>query len=101
MRGFGAAAVCASAVAAGTMASRKGSATLAPRLRSTWRRERCFLVMNMAVPPGSSSVVERQAVAALRGQGLHLESGALHDALHDAVEAVVIRRRLLHDAAYR
>ena len=47
-RGFGLAAVCASAVAAGIMASRNGSASVAPAPRRTVRREMCFLVINMS-----------------------------------------------------
>src|SRR6266568_1744867 len=46
-RGFGLAAVCANAVAAGTMASRNGSASAAPAPRRTVRRGMCFLVINM------------------------------------------------------
>ena len=48
VRGFGAAAVFASAVAAGIIASSSGNATAAPTPCSTVRRERCFRVMNMA-----------------------------------------------------
>ena len=45
--GFGLAAVCASAVAAGTIASSNGSASAAPAPRRTVRREIFFLVMNI------------------------------------------------------
>ena len=45
--GVGAAAVCASAVRAGIIASSKGSAMVAPMPRSTVRRDRCFLVTNI------------------------------------------------------
>ena len=47
--GFGLAAVCASAVAAGTMESRNGSARVAPIPRSTVRRDMCFFVIIMVV----------------------------------------------------
>src|SRR5688572_17380168 len=46
-RGFGRAAVCARAVAAGTMASRSGRASVTPAPRSTVRRDRYLLVRNM------------------------------------------------------
>jgi len=46
---FRTAAVFRWAVAAGTIASRNGNATVAPSPRRTVRRERCFLVMNMPV----------------------------------------------------
>jgi len=45
--GFGDAAVWASAVAAGIIASSKGSASAAPLPRRIVRREMCFLVINM------------------------------------------------------
>src|SRR5687768_14437458 len=47
MRIFGVAAVCARAVAAGTMASRSGRASVTPAPRSTVRRDRYLLVRNM------------------------------------------------------
>src|SRR5215510_2944046 len=47
MRSFGAPAVCASAVAAGIIASSSGSASVTPAPLSTVRRERCFFVRNM------------------------------------------------------
>src|ERR1700730_4973104 len=46
-RGFGLPAVCANAVAAGTIASSSGSASAAPAPRRTVRREMCFLVINI------------------------------------------------------
>jgi len=49
MRGLPAAAVFASAMPAGIIASSSGSETLAPMPRRTVRRERCFLVMNIAL----------------------------------------------------
>src|SRR5580698_943982 len=50
--GLGAAAVLASAVAAGIMASSSGRPTLTPKPRRTLRRLRNFLVMNMIAPYG-------------------------------------------------
>ena len=47
-RRTGAAAVRLSAVSAGTMLSSSGNASVAPRPRSTVRRDRCTLLMNMA-----------------------------------------------------
>src|SRR5436309_14616333 len=55
-RGFGFAAVCASAVAAGTIASRSGNASVAPAPRRIVRREMCFLDMNMVVSSNVSLV---------------------------------------------
>src|SRR4029453_4122336 len=48
MRGFGFAAVWASTVHAGTIASRNGRPTATPAPRRKVRRERCFLVRNMS-----------------------------------------------------
>ena len=48
--GLAGAAVLASAVAAGIMASSKGRPTLTPSPRRTVRRVRCFFVMNMFCP---------------------------------------------------
>src|ERR1051326_9027893 len=50
------AAVWASAVRAGIIASSSGSASAVPIPRSTVRRERCFLVMNMDSAPGNDSI---------------------------------------------
>ena len=52
-RVFGVAAVCASAVPAGTIDSSSGSASVTPAPRRNVRRERCFFVMNVTarVPP--------------------------------------------------
>jgi hypothetical protein len=47
--GFGLAAVWASAVQAGIIASNKGRPTVTPAPRRNVRRERCFFVMNMTV----------------------------------------------------
>src|SRR5690348_5084450 len=102
----GAAAVAASAVPAGIMASKIGSAIDAPTPRSTVRRERCFLVMNTLelLRPLSVAVCGlrglqiRRAVAGCR-YALRRELRALDDAEHDRVEAILIAVRLAHDGA--
>ena len=48
------AAVLASAVRAGTIASRNGRATVAPSPFSTVRRDKCFCVMNIPISPLAS-----------------------------------------------
>ena len=63
MRGIGLAAVAASAVRAGTMASKSGSAMVAPMPRRKVRRFRCFFEMNIVTP----ATVQSPPVAALSG----------------------------------
>ncbi len=58
-----AARVFANAVPAGTMASRSGTATVAPMPRNTVRREMCFFVMNMG--GGSSDCRSLRSVVVL------------------------------------
>src|SRR3990167_920062 len=55
--GVGPAAVWASAVRAGIMASSSGSAIVAPTPRSTVRRDRCFFVMNIVALLGNCSCI--------------------------------------------
>ena len=76
MRGLGAAAVCAMAVAAGTIASRKGKAMAMPSPRRTWRRERCFFVMNMGLPPGS--ILAPVVIPAKAGNQCRLQTHERH-----------------------
>src|SRR5688572_26710673 len=76
-----AAAVLASAVRAGTIASRKGSATVAPMPRRTVRRERCFLVRYMLISPA------------------HLECWTLDDPQDEGREAITRSGRVAHDPA--
>src|SRR5580692_11593798 len=83
MRSLGAAAVCASAVAAGIIASSSGRASVAPAPRSTVRRDRCFFVRNMVNP---SVGLSSWAVS------LHAEGIARDDAGHDGREPVVLIR---------
>src|SRR5919109_790366 len=101
MRTFGAAAVCASAVAAGTIASSSGSATDAPTPRSTVRRSRCFLVMNMEVILSlltRDGRLQRRRLLLERNL-LHAERRAVHDRRQHRAEAVILCRGLLHDGA--
>src|SRR3989337_494302 len=86
------------AVIAGTIAARKGSATAAPMVpRKNVRRDRCFFVMIIAPPP---SVNLRDFVSSLNWTDLgpHLERHALDDPHDDRLEAIVVLRRVLHDA---
>ena len=53
--GVALAAVCASAVRAGIIASSSGRPSVAPSPRRTVRRVRCFLVTNMSVAPYRST----------------------------------------------
>src|SRR5687768_3279106 len=79
-RGFGLAAVWASAVRAGTIASRNGSAITAPAPRRIVRRGMCFLEINMVTPSPLTCGPVR-----LGGGGrllVHLERRALDDARH-------------------
>src|SRR5580658_2455699 len=86
-RGLGVAAVWASAVEAGIIASRSGSARVAPAPRRTVRREMCFLVMNICIPLLLFLLTGSPLLRSGRTGGLHclhvgLEWGALHDPHH-------------------
>src|ERR1700722_9291682 len=102
---FGAAAVCASATPAGTMASRNGSATAAPTPRRTARRERYFLVRKIMSYPLAHSVRYRhlgdlhiRLTATRNGRHLlHLEGGACDDPEQDRGKAIVVGGRIAHD----
>src|SRR5690606_8235225 len=91
----GVAAVFASAVPAGTIASSNGSAIDAPAPRSTVRRDRCFRFRNIA-RSSSNPLLQGRRLDHLRGffrlvEGLSLpESIARHDTEHDGLEAVVV-----------
>src|SRR5580698_9775748 len=99
-RGFGAAAVLAMAVAAGIMASSRGRPTLTPSPRSTVRRHRCFLVMNMVCPlqPGGG-VTERNGglAGSLQGNLVFAKGLAVDDAQHDRGKPVVVLGGITHD----
>src|SRR5919197_537428 len=92
-RGFGLAAVCASAVAAGTIASSSGSASVAPAPFKTVRREMCFLVRNIngALLTGHAQLI------ALSRLHVHLKCLAPDDADDDRRQAIVRRCRIPHD----
>src|SRR4249920_2701503 len=82
----GRAAVCASGVCAGTIASRNGSASVAPTLpRRNVRREMYFRVMNMS------------AVSLLHS---HLERRALHDTGHERRKLVALPGGFPDDRSY-
>src|SRR5262245_39803528 len=96
---FGAAAVCASAVPAGIIESSNGNAIAAPAPRSTVRRERCFLVTNMA--PTSIDLIGAsllRLVATLLHPILHRP--ACNDALHQRRKTIVVFRGRSHDLAH-
>src|SRR5688572_23529529 len=88
MRGFGAAAVCASAVAAGTMADSSGKPMAAVPPWSSVRRDKCFLVMNIS------------ASCRLLGGTPHAERHAPRHAQDDRLETIALALRVRHDAAH-
>src|SRR6187551_4077366 len=106
-RGSGFAAVCASAVPAGIMASSSGSAMAAPAPCSTVLRERCFFVMYMACPlnPSYWPVLLDHGGLQRRRLLLHGNPGlgelvAQHQVGHQRGEAVIVGRRTAHDVAH-
>src|SRR6266540_7101338 len=97
-----AAAVFAHAVCAGTIASRNGSATVAPMPPRTVRREMCFFVMNMSDLLSSFAFRGRGRVRVGRRRArstAHLKWRALHDAKNERRDAIVVRGRLTHDGS--
>src|SRR5437868_14249666 len=68
-RGVALAAVFASAVLAGIIASSSGNAMAAPTPRSTVRREMCFLVINIPAVLGSTFNNQCDASAVLTSAG--------------------------------
>src|SRR3712207_4129873 len=112
--GIGAPAVWASAVRAGIIASSSGNATVAPRPRSTVRRDRCFLVTNIVALLGNCSclALPRASLAAsiphrrLRGDAAVVvgrrraepERLALRQRNENRREAIVLARRFPNDA---
>src|SRR5579885_3799321 len=85
--------VSANAGLAGNIASRSGSATLAPTPLSTARRGTCFLKMNMAVVSLSA-----RAQRGLR-RAAHSKLIRLDHRFHDGGKFVVFRCRLADDLA--
>src|SRR5262245_46392363 len=116
MRVFGDAADWASAVAAGTIESRSGSASVTPAPRRNVRRERCFLEMNMAIDPCNSKCKIQNAKRDARSRvqfafcilhfallilrPLHSERHTLNDARDERREAVVLTGRVANDGAH-
>src|SRR5262245_32065095 len=96
----GAAAVAASAVPAGIIASSSGSAIEAPAPFKTVRRERCLRVKNIAaVLRFPLSLLQRRHRF---GDGLPLAEGiARDDAEDERFEAIVVSRGIAHDRADR
>src|SRR5687768_2600815 len=90
---FGAAAVCASAVPAGIMASSSGSAIVAPTPRSTVRRDRCFFVTNIV------TLLLPRVIVGWRRRA-EPERLAQSDAGQDRRETVVLPLRVAHDAPH-
>src|SRR4029079_9819973 len=86
-----AAAVFASAVRAGTIASRNGSAIVAPMPRRTVRRLTCFFVRYI-----SPLLSVRTGVRAA-----HAERRALHDPEDERRKVILVRAGVADDAAYR
>src|SRR5579862_1834968 len=110
----GAAAVFASGVCAGTIASSSGRAIVAPTLlRMNVRRDTCFLVRYIAASPCPQSTTEdtedgrshgfsrwfSAPSVLIRLRRLHLERHAVDDAEDQRREAVVAARRGLDDRA--
>src|SRR5262249_8392751 len=103
-RGLGAAAVCANATPAGIIASRSGKARVAPALRKTVRRDKCFFLRNViaVLLLILGYITGGLARGLLGGVGqLHvgLERRALHDAEDKRREPVVIGSGFADDAA--
>ena len=74
-RGFGVAAVCASSVAAGTIASSSGRASVTPVPRRKVRRGMCFFAINMG--PSLSMLNERRFAAPTSAPLMLFWNGAL------------------------
>src|SRR5277367_5960526 len=103
-RGFGAAAVLAIAVAAGIMASSSGRPTVTPNPRSTVRRLRCFLVMNMVCPLQLGGDVTGRTgglAGSLHGDFVFAEGLTVDDSQHDRGKPVMVLGRIAHDGANR
>src|ERR1700730_14482819 len=99
-RGFGLAAVCASALEAGIIASSKGRASVALADFRMVLREMCFFVMNMSVSCLNLTTGHRP-LAADRCFLVHLERVALHDGHHYGRELVLAAGRIAHDRPHQ
>src|SRR5579864_5322110 len=95
-RVFPAAAVLATGVCAGTIESSSGSAKDTPMPRRTVRRERCFLVMNIAlgllIQVAGNSIGRR--ILILFGSS-HLKWRAFHNSQDERRKSVVVSSRLM------
>src|SRR6267142_499735 len=97
-RDLGLAAVCASVVAAGTIASSSGSASVAPAPRRTVRLDMCFLVRNI------SSVLlltGHAQLIALSRLHVHLKCLAPDDAGDDRRQAILRSCRIPHNRSHQ
>src|SRR4051812_28942847 len=111
--GFGAAAVLAIAVIAGTIDSSSGSASVTPIPRRKVRLGNDILVMNMAAssllgpaqPPATRALTsggpDRRVVTFLSHLDPLLKGRAVDDALHNRRELVIVRRAATDDRAHR
>src|SRR5207249_3368622 len=101
--GDGPATVSASAVAAGTIASSNGSATVTPAPLRNIRRGMCFFETNILAAPLFTLPVARRLRLTrnrgLRAPGIHLKRLALDDAEDERREAVVVACGIPRDGA--
>src|SRR5712691_1293554 len=99
----GAAAVCARAVAAGTIASSNGSAKVTPAPLRNIRRGICFFETNMLAAPLFTILVARRLRLTRNGRvhalRVHLKRLALDDAEDERGEAVVVLCGIPRDGA--
>src|ERR1700720_1525228 len=99
-RVLGTAAVFATGVCAGTMESSNGSAKDTPMPRKIVRRERCFLVMNIAlgllIQVAGNSIGRRVLIFFCSS---HLERRAFHDPQNERGKSVVVFGGLVLDGA--
>src|SRR4051794_24915875 len=98
-RGAALAAVCASAVLAGIMASSNGRETVASALRRNVLLGRCFLVRYMAFSSSLPLLAGTHEGAVFRHRH-HLELIAGNDAGDDCGKMVTLSFCLVHDAAH-
>src|SRR5690242_20045528 len=99
-RVLGAAAVLATGVCAGTMESSNGRAKDTPIPRRTVRRERCFLVMNIAlgllIQVAGNSIGRRTHILF---RSSHFERRTFHDSENERGKSVVVLGRFALDGA--
>src|SRR5215469_9747421 len=96
------AAVSASAVRAGIMASSSGSAKAAPAPRNTVRRVKCFLLTNISMTPSSlprGDLLEARLLHLDRFHLARLELRRHDNPFDNRRKPVVVARSILHDLA--